>query len=373
MIDDFKNEFKEAEGIHLNNAGMAPISRTVAERLARLTTENQFYGSRASDEWVANLKGMRQTLGQLLDAEVSSLALTWNCATALSQAALGFPLRAGDSVVTIDQEYSSNFYPWQVACERAGAKLIVVKSEPDRTISLEKLLAAIVPGVRLVAVSWVQFQTGFVLDLKILGDHCHRVGAFLIVDGIQAFGQLPFSFRSLPVDFVAGASHKWLCGTTGQGFLAVKPELMKLLQPVNVGGGTFNRIGMDADPTAKMEVSARHFETGGIGFFGAYAMETAIQLLLKPGIEEIAAEISSVSQVLRKGLLEQGVELVTPLAQAGGITSFKLPLEKELSFLRRCREQKISLVKRGDFIRISAHAFNTETEIEQVLEVMRNA
>jgi cysteine desulfurase/selenocysteine lyase len=371
MLSDFKKEFSDAEGIHFNNAGMAPISRTVAERLARTTTENQFYGSRASDEWLVSLKQTRKTLGEFLDADLTSLALTWNCATAISQAALGFPLTARDQIVTIDQEYSSNFYPWQVASERSGAKLTVVKSEADYTISLEKLMAAIVPGVKLVSVSWVQFQTGAILDLKTLGEHCHRVGAFLIVDGIQALGQLPFSFRNLPVDFIAGASHKWICGTTGQGFLAVKPELATLLQPVNIGGGTYNRIGTFSDPDAKMESSARRFETGGIGFFGAFAMESAMQLLLTTGVKTIADEIFRLSQILRRGLLAQGVELVTKLEQPGGITSFKLPLDRELQFLRTCKEQKISLVKRGDFIRVSTHAFNQDEEIEQVLELLK--
>ena len=375
MISNFKKEFSkefsDAEGIHLNNAGMAPISRRVAERLSRVTTENQFYGSRASDEWLLQLKEARKTLAEFLDTDVASLALTWNCATALSQAALGFPLTAQDQVVTIDQEYSSNFYPWQVACERSGAKLVVVESEPDYTISLEKLFAAIVPGVKLVAVSWVQFQTGTILDLKTLGEHCHRVGAFLVVDGIQALGQLPFSFRNLPVDLIAGATHKWICGVTGQGFLAAKPEFASLLKPVSVGGGTYNRIGTLSDPSAKMEGSARRFETGGLGFYGVFAMDSALRLLLDTGVKNIADEIFRLSQLLRQGLITQGVQVATKLEQPGGITSFKLPVDEELRFLHNCREEKISLVKRGEFIRVSVHAFNQDEEIARVLELLR--
>jgi selenocysteine lyase/cysteine desulfurase len=191
------------------------------------------------------------------------------------------------------------------------------------------------------------------------------------VDGIQALGQLPFSFRDLPVDFIAGASHKWMTGPLGQGFFAVKPELMKVLSPVLIGAGTYNRRGNFADPEAAMMDSAMRFEPGGLAFLPLFGMDSAIELLLETGMDQIESEISSLSSTLREGILSLGLNLVTPLRQKGGTTSIQMESELETRFLNRCRELKISIMKRGEVVRISPHAFCSQEEVQQVLQVLK--
>jgi cysteine desulfurase/selenocysteine lyase len=370
-IQDFKHEFKARQGIHFNSAGASPISQSVAERISVVMTRMQQEGSLVDPEWIPLYRETRARFASFIGADVSEIAFTQNAATALSQAALGFDLKASDQVVTVDQEYASNFYPWKVACDRSGAKLVVVKSEPDQQISVQKLKAAIVPGVKLVGVSWVQFQTGTILDLKELGDHCHSVGAYLIVDAIQGIGQLPFSFRDLPVDFVAGGSHKWLCSVHGQGYFAVKKEFMQKLKPILVGCGTFNRYGTYADVEAQIESTARQFEPGGLSYMLCFALDSAIQVLQKAGSIAIEAEIARLSKILREGLLERRVDLATHLDQRGGITSFRLPIEAEARFLGRAKEEQIAFAKRGEFLRLSLHAFCNDAEVERVLQLIQ--
>ncbi|MBC7397449.1 MAG: aminotransferase class V-fold PLP-dependent enzyme [Bdellovibrionales bacterium] len=375
-IEEFKAEFQDREGIQFNNAGMAPISQRVALKLARSVTELQRLGSLVDAVWVPEIKVSRERIAAFLDAKPGEVALAQNCAVALSQAAFGYPLKPGDQVVTLDQEYASNYYPWKVACERSGASLITVQSESNQQVNLEKLISAIRPGVKLVALSWVQFQTGALIDLQQIGERCHSVGAFFIVDAIQGLGQLPFSFAQLPVDFVAGGSHKWTCSINGQGFFAVKPELSALLQPIAVGSGTFNRFGTFADLNSPMEKSARRFEPGGLGYLPLFALNEALSLQMEVGLSVIAQEIANLSQRFRQGLHafgNNGVELMSPLEQAGGITSFKLSIAAEAKFLGRCRDEQIAMVKRGKFIRAAIHAFNREEEVDQVLSAIASS
>ena len=372
-ISLFKLEFEKRQGIHFNNAGLSPISNRVSNRVERTLKIHQELGSLGDSELLTELREARLRIANFLGTEARFVGLTQNCAIALSQAAFGFPLQSSDSVVTLDQEYASNFYPWKLACERAGAKLIVVQSGPNREVPLDQLMSAIQPGVKLVAVSWVQFQTGAILDLETLGNHCHSVGAFLVVDGIQGLGQMPFSFSDLPVDFVVGGSHKWISSLNGQGFLASKPEFLDLLTPIQVGGGTFNRFGTFADPEARMESSARKFEPGGFGFVPLFALDSALQLIQETGVDQIQSEITRLSRILRSGIQNLGHVLVTPFNQAGGITSIRLEPKLELQFLKVCQERKIAVVKRGDFIRFSVHAFCNEIEIETVLEILKGA
>ena len=380
---EFKKEFSSREGIQFNNAGRSPISTSAAERLSTMAFLSQTQASLLDLEWIASLGEVRKTVADFLGAGIDEVAFTPNCATALSQAALGFPLRAGDEVITIDQEYASNYYPWKVACERSGAKFTVIHSgDPmgpagsdffSGEALTKKVLLAIRPGVKIVALSWVQFQTGAVLDLRAIGEKAHSVGAFFVVDGIQGIGQLPFSFQDLPVDFIAGGSHKWMCGPLMQGFFAVKRELLAVLQPTIVGCGTFNRFGTFADPTAEMELSARKFEAGGFSLMILSSFNETVRVHAQVGMAVVADEIARLSGILRRGLLELPVELVTPLGQASGITSFRLPLDVEVKFLERCKEEQIAVAKRGDFVRVSLHAYCSDDDVTRFLSVMASA
>lgn len=384
-LEEFKREFSEKEGIQFNAAGRTPISRRAAEQISTAAFSSQTQASLADYEWVAKLPEFRRELAQFLGAEADDVAFTANVASGLSQAALGFPLKPADEVITLDQEYASNYYPWKVACERSGAKFTVVDSGSKSVAGAgffssaelsSRVLDAIRPGVKIVALSWVQFQSGAVLDLRAIGDKAHSVGAYLVVDGIQGLGQLPFSMKELPVDFVAGASHKWLCGPLGQGFFAVKKELRDLLQPTIVGCGTFGRFGTFAAPDAVMETSARKFEPGGFAFPTLFGFSAAVRLLNETGMNAVAGEIFRLSRLLREGLrarASQGVELVTPLEQKNGITSIRLPMEKEARLITRCREEQVAIAKRGDFIRLSLHAYCSDRDVERFLAVLDSA
>lgn len=367
----YLEQFAERTGIHFNSAGITPIPRKTADRIADAVKRMQEGTALHDADLLAEARQARSSLARFLGTDPSRVAWTPNCATALSIAALGFPLRAGDRVVTLDQEYSSNYYPWKVACERAGATLITLPSGPEWRVDEERLLEAITPGVRIVAVSWVQFQTGSIIDLVRLGERCREQGAYLVVDAIQGLGQLPFSFDLLPIHFVAGGSHKWLCSSNGQGFFAAKPEFMSQLSPIAVGGGTFNRFGTFADPAAAMESSARRFEPGGYGFIPVLALEASLAVMEGVGVEAIEERIRGLSSRLRQGILALGLDLVTPLDQRGGITSLRLREEREAGFLRACQDARVAAVKRGEVIRLSPHAFCTTDEVDMVLELLK--
>lgn len=383
-LKEFKDEFSGREGIHFNNAGRAPISRTATDRLIQFVSDNRRFASLKDHELMEALVRTRRSLAKFLDAEPEQIALTPNTATGLSQAALGFPLTRADTVVVLDQEYASNYYPWKVACESSGAELKVISSGDYGSEEFasgekltEKILNAIRPGVKIVAVSWVQFQTGATLDLIRIGHQAHTVGAFLVVDGIQGLGQMPFSFQGLPVDFLASGSHKWMCGMVGQGFAAVKKDFLEQLKPTVVGCGTFNRFGTFADPNSTMETTARKFEPGALSFSNLIALDAAVEVLNRVGMKLVHEEILHLSGIFRRGLIELGAgtipgfRLVTPLEQPNGITSFLLPDRIQEKLVTLTKEANVAIIKRGDFIRVSIHAFCNEGEVDHLLGLLK--
>jgi cysteine desulfurase/selenocysteine lyase len=384
QLQEFKEEFSSREGIHFNNAGRTPLSRSVSQRLVDFVHANQVHGALADHQLIEGLIAARQSLAEFLGTEKENVTFVPNVGTAMSQAAFGFPLKPQDQVVTVDQEYASNFYPWQEACRQSGATLVVVETgKPDSeefssgAMITQKILDAIVPGVKIVGVSWVQFQTGAMVDLRAIGEKAHSVGAYLVVDAIQGLGQLPFSLRDLPVDFVAGGSHKWMCSMIGLGFFAGKPEFLNLLKPIVVGCATFNRFGSSADPKAAMESTARKFEPGVPSFPHLFALDSAIRVLNRVGLDGIGNEIFRLSQILRRGILEAcegvvpGFRLASPVDQRNGITSFLLPAGLDAKLVQQCKEAGMVIIQRNEFVRVSLHAFCTEEEVDRFLDLLR--
>ena len=382
-LQEFKEEFSSREGIHLNNAGRTPLSRTVSGRLMEFVTMNQVWGARSDPQLFEGLLSARKALADFLGTEKETIAFAPNVGTAMSEVAFGFPLNPNDTVVTIDQEYASNFYPWQEACKRSRAQLKVVSTGEPGSVEFasgaeitRRVMDAIVPDVKIVGVSWVQFQTGAMLDLQAIGEKAHSVGAYLVVDAIQGLGQLPFSLRDLPVDLVVGGSHKWMCSIVGMAFFAAKKELLDLLTPTAVGCGSFNRFGSTADPQAALETSARKFEPGVPSFPHLFAIDSAIQVLNRVGMETIAQEIFRLSQILRRGIVEvcegkvEGFRLATPLEQQNGITSFLLPADLSEKLVQQCKEAGIVIILRNQFVRVSVHAFCTDAEVDRFLDLL---
>ena len=374
QIDHFKAQFSERKGTHFNNAGLAPLSKKTAHRILEMTQDQLFFGSGAIEKlWMPTILRSKNTLATFLGSKPEQIAWTMNCAHGLSQAALGFPLTAKDAIVTIDQEYASNFYPWREASQRTGAKLIVVESDPNFQISIDRLLKAVEKGVKLVGISWVQFQTGSLVDLIRLGERCHKIGAYLIVDGAQGLGQLPFSFDDLPIDMVVGLSHKWMCSSVGQGFMAIKSKFMECLNPLMVGARTYNRMGLSADLATPIESSAGRFDCGSTGLAPLFGLESATELLLETGVENIASEIHSLSCVLREKLLSLEIPMLTPIDQAGGITTFSLNPDVGDKLFNSCKEENVNLTRRGLHFRVSMHAFNNPSEIDQFCRLLQLA
>ena len=147
----------------------------------------------------------RKKLAAFLGATPDETALLQTTATAISQAAFGIPLSHGDEVLTWDQEYPSNFYPWRDACKRAGARLIQVPSSLSETPT-SRLLEHVTDRTKVIAISWVQYQAGAVTDLAEISRSLKDRSIWLVADVIQGVGVRPFHFHDSGFDVVCGGS-----------------------------------------------------------------------------------------------------------------------------------------------------------------------
>ena len=354
------------DAILLNNAGVAPMCRPARRAIDKAARELS-RGFFALDELFAEYGRARATYARLCGAQPRDVAMFHTCAAALSQVALGLTLQPGDEIVLWDQEYPSNAYPWHEAARRTGARVRLVPSEPDLSLRQERLHAAITPRTRVVAVSWVQYQTGAVTELGPLAQACRAVGAWLVVDAIQGLGLFTLDLTALGVDAVAGGTHKWLCGPLGHGFLALAPGRAAELRPLLHGAMTYGGPDDMVEPARQALPDARRFEPGSPLLLGALGGAAAVELLLALELPRVHAAALQLAELLIDGLRERGARLLVP--QSSGLRSpivtfvprgAASQVEKIANGLRA---QRVACARRAGGLRLAPHAFNTDEDI----------
>ncbi len=362
----FRADFAfDPDAVLLNNAGVAPMSRIAEAGIARVV-RHMLRGWFDLGEALRLYEQARVALARLVGARPEDVALLQTCAAAISQVALGLRLRPGDEIVTVDQEYPSNAYAWHVAAQRASALIRTVRSQPDYSLPTESVVAAIGPLTRVVAVSWVQFQTGAVLDLAAISAACRRYGAWLVVDAIQGLGVLPFDLHRMGVDAVCGGTHKWLCGPLGQGFLALAPGRAAELLPLLHGAMTYGTPDDPVDPGRSPRPDARRFEPGAPMLIPGAATAATVERLLSFGIENLHQAALSISDRLITGLATRGAQLLLPVGSAlrSPIVTF-IPRGPIDSTAARLTAKKIAFARRAGGIRLAPHAFNNTADVDR--------
>lgn len=206
---------------YLAHAAISPASRPVQEAVAAVLDAYGRRGAGALLEWLPVRERLRQRLARLIQARPQDLALVPNTTHGVLDIALCFPWNPGDRVLTFQGEFPANVTPWMQAGVEVSFLPLPRVRNPEILSALE---AELEQGVRLVAVSAVQFQTGLAMPLREMGALCRRYGAALFVDAIQAAGVVPLDVQAAGIDFLTCGSHKWLMGMEGSGFLYVSPE-----------------------------------------------------------------------------------------------------------------------------------------------------
>jgi selenocysteine lyase/cysteine desulfurase len=357
--------------IYMNHAAVAPISRRVRDAMVGLLDEVQQSGAEHWERWMETYGGVRRSLAQLLNADPGEIAFAKNTSEGISTFANGLDWQPGDEVVSIEGEFPANFYPWK-ALEKRSVVLRLVPADEGR-VSLESILGALSSRTRVVAVSFVQYLSGFRLDLEKLGQACAAHGCLLFVDAIQGLGAFPVDVRRAHIAGLAADSHKWMLGPEGSAVLYVNRQVMESITPSEVGWTTVRHWSDFSRRDLSWRDDARRYECGTLNTVGIYGLGAAVNLLLEIGIPNIAERVLDLTDRLRAGLLAQGHSVFGPhaRAEASGIVSFVPRRGGAERLLERFLTHRVQVAARGGMVRIAPHFYNTEEEIDRVLEISR--
>jgi isopenicillin-N epimerase len=214
--------------INLNNGGCSPSPRVVHEAFKRyLDISNQAPVYHMWQILEPNIETVRRRLAAEFGCDMEEMAITRNASEALQIAQLGIDLKAGDEVVTTNQDYPRMVQTWEQRVTREGIKLKQVSfpvPPPSMDMLADRLLSAITPATKVLHFCHITNLTGQIFPVKKICDEARRRGIKTIVDGAHAFAQFPYKVSDLGCDYYGTSLHKWLLAPIGTGFLYVRRE-----------------------------------------------------------------------------------------------------------------------------------------------------
>ncbi len=353
-----------------NHAGVAPISRRAADA-ARLYLQHAEHNAYLNGGFYKHADRVRAQIALLINANADEVTFVKNTSEGISLVANGLNWNSGDNVVTANVEFPANVYPWQALRER-GVDVRMVLEEEGR-VPLERMFEAIDSRTRVVAISSVQYASGFRTDLATLGEYCQNRGVFLCVDAIQSLGVFPIDVQAMNIDFLAADGHKWLCAPEGAGIFFVRRELQGHLRPTTIGWMSMKNPRDFGKYQFEFADSARRYDSGSYNLAGIYALGGALELILEIGIERIARRIIELTQRLTVGVREKGYRVVSSRAavEASGIVAFCSDIHDHDQIQRHLQaEHRIVTAVRCDRLRASPNFYNTPREIDQLIEAL---
>lgn len=365
----YRSEFPiSQEWAYLNHAAVAPLPVRVVQKMTAFLQARQ-KGELGLESWPPRTTVEARALAaRLLHAAPEEIAFLGCTSDGLNLAASTLPIAPGDNVILCNMEFPANVYPW-LNLQRRGVEVRIVPHDGGG-LTARRLAEHIDQRTRVVAVSSVQFLSGFRADLPALADLAHQVSAYLVVDAIQSLGAVPMDVRAAGVDILAANGAKWLMAPIGITILYMRKELIEQLQPTYAyyTAITHREPYLEYDWTLLPD--ARRFEPSSPNVVGLHGLHAALSLLLEVGIERIYAHILDLTDRLIAGLDALGLEILTPRPheQRAGIVSFRtadVPGD-----FARLQEARVCVSQREGYIRVSPHFYNIPEEIDRLLEVL---
>jgi len=355
--------------VFLNHAAQSPLPKTVADAVRKYADDFSNFGD-TSIEWN---DGGKPLFAKLIGAKKEEIAFIENTSVGMNIAASVLHYPPGSKIVTTDLEYPSVVYPW--LRKNLGVKVHYVKNV-DGKILLDDVEKVVDDKTVAVAVSHVEYVNGFRNDLRALSEIAHKHGAYLIVDAIQSAGAIPIDVKKDDVDFLATACYKWLLSPPGAGYFYVKEELIEKFEPPFVGWASvkpevFETIDFWDIWGLRLSETASRFEVGSPSFISLIGAAEALKMILNFGIENIEKRILKLTDHAIEAVKSLGLEIFTPEEKKNrsGIVLFKIRKPQEL--VAQLRQKGIVVSARAHGIRVSPHFYNTEDEIDRLIEEVK--
>lgn len=356
------------------HAAVCPLPRRVGHAISEVSIQGT-----EDDQETGLLPGLiqdcRRLTAELLGAENNEVALIGPTSLGLSFVASGLEWKAGDSVVVYFDDYPSNVYPWTALRER-GVEVRYIQVANLGEITPEAVMQQVDKTTRLAAIASCHFISGYRIDINAIGQALHQADVAFCLDAIQTLGAFPTPVTH--VDFLAADAHKWMLGPCGAGVFYVSRDWQDRLKPTTFGWNNVRCPDFIATDELNLRSGAHRYEAGSYSLVGLAGLRESLQQIHDVGIANIADDLRTKRSHLIPNLVKQGYTVVNPDASgpaSGGITSFHkegVEMQAVAEFLTQ-KGFVVSLRtdrQKKNYLRLSPHYYNTDTEIDKLLSLL---
>jgi len=375
QLDEIRDLFPVVRSgcVYMNHAAISPLPTPTFEETRRWLEVRNSGAVENFEEGMQTIEDTRNRVASYINAKSpEQITFVGNTSDAISAITEGMQWKEGDEIILNTLEFPTNVQPFR-RLEKKGVVIRYVESA-DHRVNPEDIEALITPNTKLVSISAVQYLSGFRADLKRIGELCSSRDIYFVVDGIQALGASPIDVQTCRIDALATGAHKWLMSPMGIGFLYLSEKIQATLEPYKTGWLSVE----DPWELSKFEKAwlpvSRHLETGTPNIIGISGLGSSLALFEGIGTEAVRKHIQFLSgYVLNRIESKNNITVITPDDdnQRMGIATFKVHSSPDLdldSVLGALKEKDIAISAREGFFRISPHMYNTEEEIDLVID-----
>jgi len=369
---EVRNKFPYLDNgiIYFNHAATGPFSSPVVNRLTNLLIEKSENNIDDFDSFIKVAEETKILLAELINCNVDRIAFVDNTTNGLNIPAQSIDWKKGDRILLNDIEFPANVYPF-LNLKRIGVEVDFVKSE-NGIVTADQIINSIKPETKLVSVSFVQFLSGYKVDLEKIGNYCRANNIIFSVDGIQGIGAMRVDVKKCKIDFLSCGTQKWLLGMQGLAFIYVDEEFQKKIIPANVGWLSVENAWDLLDYKLDLKTSANVFQGGTLNTFGIYAFNSSLTLFKDFGFDNVESEVLLNTKYFITKLKSIGLDCVLSNSneeELAGIVTIKVKDPQKI--FDELEKKKIFGSLREGFIRFAPHFYNTHHEIDKVVEELQ--
>ncbi len=352
--------------IYFNHAATAPMSVPLIKRLTGLLTEKSENNIDNYPEFVNVVEDTKSKVASLINTQADRIAFLDNTSNGINVLAQGISWQKGDRIIINNVEFPANVYPFLNLRDK-GVVIDFVQAK-NGIVTADDIINMIKPETKLIAVSFVQFLSGYRIDLEKLGQVCKGKNIILSVDGIQGLGAIMLDVRKQNIDFLAAGTQKWMLGLQGLSFIYVSRELQEKLKPKYVGWLAVKDAWNFLDYRLELKDSADAMQGGTLNTPGIYALNSSLKIFEEFEHKNVEKRILENTGYFINALDNIGIKPILAEQENknfAGIVSFSHSKAKNI--FEDLKKDNIDCSVREGMLRLSPHFYNTTEDIEKVV------
>ena len=376
---DFMQDFPQDGKIYLNNASVSLMPFSSIEAMKNFLVNYSAKGPDSIDSDVflkEKLIRIRRTISNLIHCRPEEIVFTQSTTDGVNMVATGLSFDSKSNVVIrgMAHEHHANYYPWLRLSQKLSLKSL--KTDLNGFFDIKELHNLVDKNTKCVALSHALYNTGAILPVEEIGEYLEKNNVPYFIDTAQTVGCFgEYDFKKTKSNFMSFNGSKWLCGPMGTGIFYCKKESSKLLEPSSIGGES--AMVYDETNLVYKDIPDK-FQTGFRNYVGFVGLEASINYMLQFGLNNIRSKIMKLSNQMREELSKiSGITLFGPEDQSKrtGIVSFSIDGQEPQKIVELLEKKKIVIAVREivdkKILRASPHFFNSEEEIQKVVDEIR--